>query len=153
MNHIINLHKRKLTRMKANGMKMIVFSKSWKYVTMYYKGENIHLQNKKVWKGLHESRMGPPWKNVQRLKGIINFNSLKKGWSFLRTSNSNSNSNGIHIFPIWHKVQFFEAFPKQDVHGTHGPPCFSTKWKCHQWSKPRNHPRIHKRHHSSNVEK
>jgi hypothetical protein len=30
--------------------------------------------------------------------------------------------NGIHISPIWCKIQPPKVYPKQDVHGTHGPP-------------------------------
>jgi hypothetical protein len=59
-------------------MKKIVFSKLWEYVTMYYKGESIHPQNKKFEKVYMNQKWGNYEKNVQRLKSIINFNSLKK---------------------------------------------------------------------------
>jgi len=77
MNLIINLHKRKNTKMEVDMMKKIVFSKLWKYGA-YCKVRNVHLQNKRFKRVYMNKGCGSLEKNLQRLKGIISLNFPRK---------------------------------------------------------------------------
>jgi hypothetical protein len=66
MSFEINIHKIKLMRVKADKMKNIVFSKLCKHDT-YYKVKSMSLRQK-VWKGLHEAKVGQSWKEFSNIK-------------------------------------------------------------------------------------
>jgi len=65
MNLIINLCGKKITRIEIDGA--------------YCKVKNIHLQDKRFGKVYMNQKWGSHERSLQRLKGIINFNSSKKG--------------------------------------------------------------------------
>ncbi len=82
MNFIINFRKKKIMKTKADRMKKIIFSKLWEDDT-YCKVGSVHFQDKSFGKVYMNQEWGNHEKKIQRLKGIINFNSQEKGWSFL----------------------------------------------------------------------
>ncbi len=81
MNLIIDFNKGKFMKAKVDMMKKIVYSKLWKCDT-YCKIRNICLQDKWFGKVYMNQKWGSCDKNLQRLEGVVNFNSLGKGWSF-----------------------------------------------------------------------
>jgi hypothetical protein len=77
MNLVINLYRKKLIRMEIDKVKKIVFSKLWEYDT-YCKIGSVCLQNKRFGRVCLNKEWGNCEKNLQRLKFIFNFNSLRK---------------------------------------------------------------------------
>ncbi len=86
MNLIVHLFKKKFTKTKADIMKKIIFSKLWKYGA-YYKVENIRHENKRFGKVYMNRKCSNCEKKIQKLKGVINFNSLRKMFIFWNQMN------------------------------------------------------------------
>jgi hypothetical protein len=68
---------KKLTKIEADRMKKIIFSKLLEHGT-YYKVKNIYLSNKRFRRVYMNQEWGNCERSLQRLKGIFSFNSPKK---------------------------------------------------------------------------
>jgi hypothetical protein len=86
LNLVIIFCKRKLTRTKVNKMKKIFFYKLWEHNT-YCKVESVCLQNKRFGRVYINQTWGGCERSLQRLKGIINFNSLRNKLIFFSQPN------------------------------------------------------------------
>ncbi len=86
MNLTVHLFNNFFTKTKADIMKKIIFSKLWKYGT-YYKVENVCHENKRFGKVYMNRKCSSCEKKIQKLKGVINFNSPRKRFIFFNQMN------------------------------------------------------------------
>jgi len=77
MNIVINMHKKKITRMEIDKMKKIVLFKLWHHNT-YCKVRNVCFQDKRFGRVYMNQKWGSHERSFQILKGIISFNSSRK---------------------------------------------------------------------------